>query len=248
MQDSRGSSRSIDSGCKPPNSPCPSPGSPDSRRPCRAAPLPARREQSSHSPHPGLALLGPRPPAPGPLTASRCQGHRRPHGRGQGQREPGQHAQGPAALRRGRRLLSAAPGHRPGAGGQGASPAPARSPCSGLGSGPPPSSRPVGGRFPHTSHCGAEARLPTPEPAAPRLPRQSPLAGLSLSHNPIYDSTCGYLATIMVSSIKDYYDFRCENNWNKGLKSATKGRDIVNLELEQSSFQNDIFSTHFPLK
>lgn len=68
MQDSRGSSRSIDSGCKPPNSPCPSPGSPDSRRPCRAAPLPARREQSSHSPHPGLALLGPRPPAPGPLS------------------------------------------------------------------------------------------------------------------------------------------------------------------------------------
>lgn len=68
MQDSRGSSRSIDSGCKPPNSPCPSPGSPDSRRPCRAAPLPARREQSSHSPHPGLALLGPRPPTPGPLS------------------------------------------------------------------------------------------------------------------------------------------------------------------------------------
>lgn len=95
---------------------------------------------------------------------------------------------------------------------------------------------------PHFSHetTSSSGRSPH-KPAGKSFP-------LPQSHNPIYDSTCGYLATIMVSSIKDYYDFRCENNWNKGLKSATKGRDIVNLELEQSSFQNDIFSTHFPLK
>lgn len=46
----------------------------------------------------------------------------------------------------------------------------------------------------------------------------------------------------MVSLIGDYYDFRCENNWNKGLKSETKGRDGVNLELEESSFQTDVFA------
>ena len=53
------------------------------------------------------------------------------------------------------------------------------------------------------------------------------------SHNPIDGSICGYLATIMVSHV-DYYDaFRYENNWNKGLKLTMKGRDVVNLELEQ---------------
>lgn len=69
------------------------------------------------------------------------------------------------------------------------------------------------------------------------------------SHNPIYDSTCGYLATILVSQREDYYDFRWENNWNQGLNSAPKGRGIVNLKLGQSySKMTVLFSVKFPMK